>query len=83
MGLKYIISDRMPHFYRYRADDEDLQTHARTPARTTAISASKTEEAHVRCLGVAGEICIPSGDDKNKEFRLANHIMPYKFESFY
>jgi len=56
----------MPHFYRYRADDEDLQTHARTPARTTAISASKTEEAHVRCLGVAGEICIPSGDDKNK-----------------
>jgi hypothetical protein len=56
----------MPHFYRYRSEDDDIQTHSRTPARSTTISSSKTEEAHVRCLGVAGEICIPSGDEKNK-----------------
>jgi len=57
----------MPHFYRYRSEDDDLQTHSRTPARTTTgVSSAKTEEAHVRCLGIAGELSIPSGDEKNK-----------------
>ena len=45
------FSDKMPHFYRYRSEDDDLQTHSRTPARTTTgVSSAKTEEAHVRCV---------------------------------
>ena len=45
------FSDKMPHFYRYRSEDDDLQTHSRTPARTTTgVSSAKTDEAHVRCV---------------------------------
>jgi len=57
----------MPHFYRYRADDDDLSSRrSRTPAAALVDPRGRSDEVHVRCLGYGAEICIPGGDDKNK-----------------
>ncbi|XP_023345096.1 uncharacterized protein LOC111714261 [Eurytemora carolleeae] len=49
-------------------EDEDLKPSSRTPAPGSDISSkgSSTEEGHIRCLGIGADICIPTGDDKNK-----------------
>jgi len=58
----------MPHFYRYRGDEPDVDSKARTPARASSIinSRTSTDMAHIRCLGMGADICIPADDDKNK-----------------
>jgi len=57
----------MPHFYRYRGDDESLRCKSRTPAPVmTSPRPSRTESAHVRCQGHEADLAVPVGDERNK-----------------
>jgi len=59
----------MPHFYRYRGNDDDFRCKSRTPAPpviSPVTTSARLESAHVQCQGLQAELAVPSGDEKNK-----------------